>query len=79
MVDDLHGQQTDLTWRVMEGMAMEGGDPGTATGVIDRWSQGRQAAVDRVALLLAELRAVPDLDLARLAVASRQIRALTGS
>jgi len=75
MVDDLYGQQTDLTWRVLEGRLPDGG----AAGIVDDWCRGRQAAVDRVALLLAELRSVPDLDLARLAVASRQIRALTGS
>ncbi len=79
MVDDLYGQQTDLSWRVLEGQVLDGGDPGDAAAIIDRWCQGRHAAVDRVALLLTELRSVPDLDLARLAVASRQIRALTGS
>ena len=79
MVDDLYGQQTDLTWRVLEGLVLGGCTPGGAAEIIDCWSQGRYAAVDRVALLLTELRSIPDLDLARLAVASRQIRALTGS
>ena len=71
VVDDLFSHQSQMTVRVLEdGTSQPGQDP------IKAWTQGRLAAVERLALLLNELHSAATLDLARLAVANRQIRAL---
>jgi len=71
ILDDLSGHQRELTQRVLDGGA-SGGDG------IDAWLAPRRAALSRTEALFADLRQAGGLDLAKLAVASRQLRALIG-
>ena len=49
---------------------------GDESAAVDAWIASRNLVVDRVEQLLAELRAQPAVDLAMLAVANRQTKAL---
>ncbi len=73
VIDDLFAHQSLMTERVL---IEEAPDPAAR---IDRWCGGRRVAVERLERLLTELRAAPSLDLSRLAVANRQVRALIGA
>jgi glutamate dehydrogenase len=75
VVEELFSHQSELTVRVINasGGAMPAGD-----GLIDRWAAARQAAVNRTEELLSELRSAGAVDLAMLAVANRQLRAMIG-
>ena len=73
VIEELYAHQRDVTQKVL---AVAGSG---ANGAFDAWSHGRQAAVDRSRALITELEAAKDVDLSMLAVASRQLRALTES
>ena len=73
VIEELYAHQRDVTLKVLAGA----GDAGD--GAFEEWSRSRQSALDRSRALLTELEAAKDVDLAMLAVASRQLRALTES
>ncbi|RMD64171.1 MAG: NAD-glutamate dehydrogenase, partial [Alphaproteobacteria bacterium] len=75
IVDDLYGHQSELTARVVEGTE-ELSAPDT---VIEHWAAARRSLVSRTDQLLAELQTLSTLDLAMLAVANRQLRAMVDS
>jgi glutamate dehydrogenase len=75
IVDDLYGHQGELTSRVVNGAGKL-----DATGAnIDIWAEGRRPLVARTDQLLGELQAAGTPDLAMLAVANRQLRAMVDS
>ncbi|MBM3540408.1 MAG: NAD-glutamate dehydrogenase [Alphaproteobacteria bacterium] len=86
VMDDLFGQQSELTARVLDGVGTGqangvgangvGANGMAAAGAVESWLAGRAAAVARTDGLLAELRTVAGVDLAMLAVANRQLRTL---
>ena len=71
IIDDLWGHQNDLT-----AAALSNGK--TGADAVKMWADARAEAVDRVEQLLAEIIAAPAPDLAMLAVANRELRALSG-
>ncbi len=74
LVDDLFSQQSALTQRVLDDMASRPADSRDPVAV---WGEARQRSVDRLQVLLGELRAQGDsLDLAMLAVGARALRGL---
>ncbi|MFQ5775087.1 MAG: NAD-glutamate dehydrogenase [Kiloniellaceae bacterium] len=75
IVDDLYGHQSELTSRVVNGAK----DLSAPAGVIDVWAETRRPLVARTEQLLAELRSAGTPDLAMLAVANRQLRAMVGA
>jgi glutamate dehydrogenase len=70
ILDDINGHQRELAQRVLDG-----GGPGA--GDVEAWLAGRAALMQRTAALLAELKAAGKPDLAKLAIANRQLRMLT--
>ncbi|MFO1062147.1 MAG: NAD-glutamate dehydrogenase, partial [Dongiaceae bacterium] len=70
ILDDINGHQRELAQRVLDG-----GGPGA--GDVDAWLAGRTTAMQRTGALLAELKAAGKPDLAKLAIANRQLRMLT--
>jgi len=75
IVDDLYGHQGDLTSRVVNGTK----DLGEPDRIIEVWADGRRPLVTRTEQLLGELQTVGTPDLAMLAVANRQLRAMVDS
>jgi glutamate dehydrogenase len=73
IVDDLYAHQFDLTRKILEAA---GGATEAVEGVIEAWVDTRQAMIERTQQLLDDLKAAPTIDLAMLAVANRQLRAL---
>jgi glutamate dehydrogenase len=73
IIEELYAHQRDVTLKVLAS-AGESGD-----GIFEAWSRPRQSALDRSRAVLTELEAAKDVDLSMLAVASRQLRALTES
>jgi glutamate dehydrogenase len=71
IIDDMWGHQNDLT-----SAALTNGE--TGVDAVKAWAGARAEAVDRVEQLLAEIIAAPAPDLAMLAVANRELRALAG-
>jgi len=71
IIDDLYTLQYDFTARVLAG-----GSKADATKAIDAWCEARDKAVASTLQLVDELKATPKVDLAMLAVANRQLRAL---
>jgi glutamate dehydrogenase len=69
IVDDLYGQQTALTMRVVE-------SAGAGESAVEAWATENEMIMARNAQLLSDLRAQPGFDLAMLAVANRQMRDL---
>ena len=65
VVEDLYAHQSLITERAL------------ADGAIEAWSARHRAGTERFDRLLAELKTAPGLDLSRLAVANRQLRALS--
>jgi len=76
LMEDLYGHQFQLCQSVFEAA---GGMPSAAEGVADAWADARKPQVERLSRLLGELRAAESVDLAMLAVANRQMRALVAS
>ena len=72
IVDDLYGNQSELTTRVVDGLT----DLSAGDGAIENWAEGRRPLVTRSEHLLAELQASANPDLAMLAVANRQLRSM---
>jgi glutamate dehydrogenase len=73
IVDDLYGQQAELTSRVLQAAQAAGG---AAESALEAWIEARRPVVARAEQLLAELRATPEPDLAMLTVASRALKAV---
>ena len=76
IVDDSYRHQSALTNRVLD---VAGGgklEPKVAAGVIETWIGSRNGAVERTCQLLDDLRAGESVDLAKLSVASGQLRNL---
>ena len=72
MLDDLSGLQRTVTSEVLTG----GGDISNAAGLIAAWQDRNRRAIERLAQLLAELKAAPAVDAAMLSVALRELRSL---
>ena len=72
IVDDLYGHQVEIAQKILA----NGSAPDTPA--IDEWSAGRGDALARTTRMLEDLKAAPRLDVAMLAVANRQLRALAG-
>ncbi|MCR9221813.1 MAG: NAD-glutamate dehydrogenase [Alphaproteobacteria bacterium] len=72
IIDDLWGLQGELTARILTGDAVG------ETAIAD-WVAARTEAVERVDALLGELERLPQLDLAMLAVVTRELRTLTAN
>ena len=70
IVDDLYGHQFALARAVLEG--------GDSSDTIEAWAKQRGPAVAQTAKLIDDLRMAGTTDLAMLAVANRQLRALVG-
>jgi glutamate dehydrogenase len=73
LVDDLDGQQAELTARVLR-LAQPGEPPEAA---IERFAESRRPLVTRTEQLLAELQTASILDFTMLAVAARQLKSMT--
>ncbi len=71
IVDDLYGHQFALARAVIEG--------GDESDTIEAWAKQRGPAVAQTAKLIDDLRMAGSTDLAMLAVANRQLRALVGA
>jgi NAD-specific glutamate dehydrogenase len=54
------------------------GDGMAESETIEQWAQARGPAVHRIEMLFADLRQQGGLDLAKLAVANRELRSLLG-
>ncbi len=72
VIDDLDDQQTELTRQLLAA----GGEAAGEDAAIDAWIAARGPAMQRFAGLLDDLRQAGAVDLARLAVATRRLRAL---
>lgn len=69
IIDDLWGLQSEIASRVLD-------KEGTGADAIEAWSTRRGETVERLDGLLGELNALPQLDLAMLAVLNRELRNL---
>ncbi len=76
ILEDLYGHQAELARHVLAAASGDTLDPGAA---IDAWVQGRATALQRMEALLADLRQAGVLDLAKLAVANRELRSLVSA
>ena len=76
VVDDLYGHQFRLTRNIID---TAGTATSAADGVIEAWESARKPMIERTAHLVDDLRAAGTVDLAMLAVANRELRALSGS
>ncbi len=72
IIDDLWGLQSEIAARVLN---REGSD----SDAVRKWAARRGDTVERLDTLLNELRALPQLDLAMLAVLNRELRNLTAA
>jgi glutamate dehydrogenase len=72
LLDDLSSLQRAITNAVLAAGAA--GTP--ANALADQWQQDNQRALERASQLLGELRAMPSVDVAMLAVALREMRGL---
>ena len=72
IIDDLWSLQSDLTGRILAGDS-------AGAAAIEAWVDGRAEQVERIDALLSELDRLPQLDLAMLAVVTRELRTLTAS
>jgi glutamate dehydrogenase len=71
LIDDLDGHQFALARAILAGEA-----GGTGVERIEAWAKPRAAAVAQTAKLIDDLKMAGTTDLAMLAVANRQLRAL---
>ncbi|MGH6941295.1 NAD-glutamate dehydrogenase [Hypericibacter sp.] len=76
VLDDLYSHQRVLTERMLSANGVADGAPEAET--IEQWAQARGSAVQRIEMLFADLRQQGGLDLAKLAVANRELRSLLG-
>ncbi len=70
VIDDLNGHQRQLTHKILANGAAGSSSP------VEQWTGERQDAVRRVEGLFADLRQTGGFDLAKLAVANRELRTL---
>jgi len=73
IVDDVYSHQFELTRKVIE---TAGGAPSAAGAVIEAWAEVRRPMIERTEQLFDDLKSAGSVDLAMLAVANRQLRAL---
>ena len=73
VVQELYDHQRVATRRVLDAAG------GAEDGAIEAWAKTCRPAVERTRTLVGELETTPPVDLSMLTVASRQLRALTGS
>jgi glutamate dehydrogenase len=73
VIEELYAHQRDVTLRVLSDTAA------VADGAFEAWCRSRQPVLDRSRALLTELEAAKEVDFSMLAVASRQLGALTES
>jgi glutamate dehydrogenase len=78
IVDDLYGHQAEFARHILTA------SPASANGLdpehaIEAWTQGRGVALQRTEALFADLRQTGGIDLAKLAVANRELRGLVGA
>ena len=71
IVEDLYSHQQALACRVLGG---EGAGP---SDMIESWMDSNRRPVERLSSLIGELRAGGGIDIARLAIASRHVRAMS--
>ena len=71
IVEDLYSHQQALACRVLRG---EGASP---SDMIESWIDSNRRPVERLSSLIGELRAGGAVDIARLAIASRHVRAMS--
>jgi glutamate dehydrogenase len=74
IIDDFYSHQSNVTYNVIAQAGNGGGD-----GVVETWANARPTVVNRTEALLTELRSAGSPDLAMLAVANRQLKALVGA
>ncbi|MCC7045645.1 MAG: NAD-glutamate dehydrogenase [Alphaproteobacteria bacterium] len=74
LLDEIDAIQSGLAASVIAG-GLDGSDPAAA---LEGWSAQRKAPVKRADDVMADIRAIGRVDLAMLAVAARQLRALAG-
>jgi glutamate dehydrogenase len=74
LLDEIDAIQGGLAASAIAG-GLDGADP---AAVLERWSERRKAPVKRADEVIADIRATGRVDLAMLAVAARQLRALAG-
>ena len=72
IIDDLYAQQTAIATKVVD----EAGGDAAADAVIEAWSSANGHRVNRAETIVGELKSSGSVDLAMLAVANREIRAL---
>jgi glutamate dehydrogenase len=77
VLDDLYSHQRVLTERMLSANGAAG-DGMAESETIEQWAQARGPAVHRIEMLFADLRQQGGLDLAKLAVANRELRSLLG-
>ena len=75
LIEEIYGHQLKLSSQVLD-LADGKMGPGAA---IERWSEQNSAAVEQTEHLLGELRSTAITDVSMVAVASRQLRALTAT
>jgi glutamate dehydrogenase len=73
-IEDLNGHQRDLTLKMLNGS----GSAASEQEAIEHWAGQRAPSVQRLEMLFADLRQLGGLDLAKLAVANRELRSLVG-
>jgi glutamate dehydrogenase len=76
VLDDLYSHQRVLTERMLGANGVA--DGAAESEAIEQWAQARGSAVHRIEMLFADLRQQGGLDLAKLAVANRELRSLLG-
>jgi glutamate dehydrogenase len=76
VLDDLYSHQRVLTERMLN--ANGSADNLAESEAIEQWTQAQGPAVQRIEMLFADLRQQGGLDLAKLAVANRELRSLLG-
>ncbi len=72
IIDDLYAQQTALVSKVVD----ESGGGAAAEAIIEAWASSNGHRVNRAVSVVSELKTTGSVDLAMLAVANREIRAL---
>jgi len=75
IVDDSYGHQAELTAQVLDGGAKRRKKE-AVDKVMGDWLDANRAQVDRTNALFGELRTAPEIDIAMLTVANRQLRTL---
>jgi len=75
VIDDLYACQTELAHKMLD-MA---GAAEIAPAIVETWSETHVDALNRVKTLVGDIKRAPTIELAMLAVANRELRALVGN